>query len=153
MLFCRAVGSMGQRKSGAPGAAAPISTEEEQLKFQDSRFLATLVLGRSRWVTERDWLTACLYLHLPTDVSLTTSLRQKSWGTWSVRDPYWNPGIRLRTDYCCEIECESRLRSITTGNNWKKWPSVRFRDFFLGRIFLAKSTEEWVNACFYICKH
>ncbi|XP_011158457.2 serine/threonine-protein kinase OSR1 isoform X2 [Solenopsis invicta] len=47
----RVVGSMGQRKSGAPGAlgaAVPISTEEEQLKFQDSRFLATLVLGRSR---------------------------------------------------------------------------------------------------------
>lgn len=45
---CRAVGNMGQRKSGGLGAAAPISTEEEQLKFQDSRFLATLVLGRSR---------------------------------------------------------------------------------------------------------
>ncbi|XP_077260151.1 serine/threonine-protein kinase OSR1 isoform X1 [Temnothorax americanus] len=54
----RAVGSMGQRKSGAPGAAAPISTEEEQLKFQDSRFLATLVLGRSRRISP-DVLPSC----------------------------------------------------------------------------------------------
>ncbi|KYQ59686.1 Serine/threonine-protein kinase OSR1 [Trachymyrmex zeteki] len=53
-----AVGSMGQRKSGAPGAAAPISTEEEQLKFQDSRFLATLVLGRSRRISP-DVLPSC----------------------------------------------------------------------------------------------
>ncbi|XP_072761101.1 serine/threonine-protein kinase OSR1 isoform X2 [Anoplolepis gracilipes] len=43
----RAVHSMGQRKSGTLGAAAPISPEEEQLKFQDTRFLTTLV-GRSR---------------------------------------------------------------------------------------------------------
>ncbi|XP_012218388.1 serine/threonine-protein kinase OSR1 isoform X2 [Linepithema humile] len=57
----RAVGSMGQRKSGALGslgAAAPISTEEEQLKFQDSRFLATLVLGRSRRISP-DVLPSC----------------------------------------------------------------------------------------------
>ncbi|XP_018055185.1 PREDICTED: serine/threonine-protein kinase OSR1-like [Atta colombica] len=54
----RAVGSMGQRKSGAPGATAPISTEEEQLKFQDSRFLATLVLGRSRRISP-DVLPSC----------------------------------------------------------------------------------------------
>ncbi|XP_018337008.1 PREDICTED: serine/threonine-protein kinase OSR1-like isoform X2 [Trachymyrmex septentrionalis] len=54
----RAVGSMGQRKSGAPGAAASISTEEEQLKFQDSRFLATLVLGRSRRISP-DVLPSC----------------------------------------------------------------------------------------------
>ncbi|XP_011069168.1 PREDICTED: serine/threonine-protein kinase OSR1 isoform X2 [Acromyrmex echinatior] len=55
----RAVGrSMGQRKSGALGAAAPMSTEEEQLKFQDSRFLATLVLGRSRRISP-DVLPSC----------------------------------------------------------------------------------------------
>ncbi|KAL0122962.1 hypothetical protein PUN28_007550 [Cardiocondyla obscurior] len=57
----RRVGSMGQRKSGGPGAlgaAAPISTEEEQLKFQDSRFLATLVLGRSRRISP-DVLPSC----------------------------------------------------------------------------------------------
>ncbi|XP_011876542.1 PREDICTED: serine/threonine-protein kinase OSR1 isoform X2 [Vollenhovia emeryi] len=54
----RAVGSMGQRKSGALGAAAPISTEEEQLKFQDTRFLATLVLGRSRRISP-DVLPSC----------------------------------------------------------------------------------------------
>ncbi|KAL6259827.1 hypothetical protein P5V15_009738 [Pogonomyrmex californicus] len=57
----RAVGSMGQRKSGASGAlgaAAPTSTEEEQLKFQDSRFLATLVLGRSRRISP-DVLPSC----------------------------------------------------------------------------------------------
>jgi len=94
---CRAVGSMGQRKSGALGslgAAAPISTEEEQLKFQDSRFLATLVLGRSRWVTERDWLSL---------------VRDGNRGTWSVPcDPLWDHRIRLHTS-CCKINCKSHL--------------------------------------------
>ncbi|KAG7212486.1 hypothetical protein KM043_012799 [Ampulex compressa] len=54
----RIIGSMRQRKSGALGAAAPISTEEEQLKFQDSRFLTTLVLGRSRKISP-DILPSC----------------------------------------------------------------------------------------------
>ncbi|XP_020290263.1 serine/threonine-protein kinase OSR1-like isoform X2 [Pseudomyrmex gracilis] len=54
----RSVGSMGQRKSGTLGAAAPVSTEEEQLKFQDSRFLTTLVLGRSRKISP-DVLPSC----------------------------------------------------------------------------------------------
>ncbi|XP_076757995.1 serine/threonine-protein kinase OSR1 isoform X4 [Xylocopa sonorina] len=40
-------GNMRQRKTGTLGAAAPISTEEERLKFQDNRFLTTLVLGRN----------------------------------------------------------------------------------------------------------
>ncbi|XP_070168710.1 serine/threonine-protein kinase OSR1 [Polyergus mexicanus] len=53
----RAVRSMGQRKSGTLGAVAPISTEEEQLKFQDSRFLTTLV-GRSRRISP-DILPSC----------------------------------------------------------------------------------------------
>ncbi|XP_011263894.1 serine/threonine-protein kinase OSR1 isoform X2 [Camponotus floridanus] len=53
----RLVRSMGQRKSGTLGAAAPISTEEEQLKFQDSRFLTTLV-GRSRKISP-DILPSC----------------------------------------------------------------------------------------------
>ncbi|XP_050450723.1 serine/threonine-protein kinase OSR1-like [Cataglyphis hispanica] len=53
----RAVRSMGQRKSGTLGAVAPISTEEEQLKFQDSRFLTTLV-GRSRKISP-DILPSC----------------------------------------------------------------------------------------------
>lgn len=85
VFVCRAVGSMGQRKSGGLGtlgAAAPTSTEEEQLKFQDSRFLTTLVLGRSRWVAE--WLTVRL-----------RSRHRKS-GTWSVpHDPLWHLGFRL----------------------------------------------------------
>ncbi|XP_025157878.1 serine/threonine-protein kinase OSR1 isoform X1 [Harpegnathos saltator] len=54
----RTVGNMGQRKSGALGSPAPISTEEEQLKFQDSRFLTTLVLGRSRKISP-DVLPSC----------------------------------------------------------------------------------------------
>ncbi|XP_076757993.1 serine/threonine-protein kinase OSR1 isoform X2 [Xylocopa sonorina] len=43
----RIAGNMRQRKTGTLGAAAPISTEEERLKFQDNRFLTTLVLGRN----------------------------------------------------------------------------------------------------------
>ncbi|XP_015183624.1 PREDICTED: serine/threonine-protein kinase OSR1-like isoform X2 [Polistes dominula] len=50
---------MRQRKSGALDATAPISPEEEQqLKFQDNRFLTTLVLGRSRKITP-DVLPSC----------------------------------------------------------------------------------------------
>lgn len=54
----RIVGSMRQRKSDTLGATAPISAEEEQLKFQDSRFLTTLVLGRSRKISP-DVLPSC----------------------------------------------------------------------------------------------
>jgi len=47
-ICCRFLGGMGQRKSDAPNATTSISTE--QLKFQKSRFLTTLVLGKNRWV-------------------------------------------------------------------------------------------------------
>ncbi|KOC64347.1 Serine/threonine-protein kinase OSR1 [Habropoda laboriosa] len=49
---------MRQRKTGTLGAAAPISTEEERLKFQDNRFLTTLVLGRNRKISP-DVLPSC----------------------------------------------------------------------------------------------
>ncbi|XP_053989370.1 serine/threonine-protein kinase OSR1-like isoform X1 [Hylaeus anthracinus] len=48
---------MRQRKTTL-GAAAPISTEEERLKFQDNRFLTTLVLGRNRKISP-DVLPSC----------------------------------------------------------------------------------------------
>ncbi|CAK9826684.1 Serine/threonine-protein kinase OSR1, partial [Anthophora retusa] len=54
----RIAGSMRQRKTGTLGAAAPISTEEERLKFQDNRFLTTLVLGRNRKISP-DVLPSC----------------------------------------------------------------------------------------------
>lgn len=47
----RIAGNMRQHKTGTLGAAAPISTEEERLKFQDNRFLTTLVLGRNRKIS------------------------------------------------------------------------------------------------------
>ncbi|KAF7410550.1 hypothetical protein HZH68_004931 [Vespula germanica] len=49
---------MRQRKSGALDATAPIPSEEEKLKFQDNRFLTTLVLGRSRKISP-DVLPSC----------------------------------------------------------------------------------------------
>ncbi|XP_076180485.1 serine/threonine-protein kinase OSR1 isoform X5 [Ptiloglossa arizonensis] len=49
---------MRQRKTGTLGAAAPITTEEERLKFQDNRFLTTLVLGRNRKISP-DVLPSC----------------------------------------------------------------------------------------------
>ncbi|XP_068986242.1 serine/threonine-protein kinase OSR1-like isoform X3 [Bombus flavifrons] len=49
---------MRQRKTGTLGAAAPMSTEEERLKFQDNRFLTTLVLGRNRKISP-DVLPSC----------------------------------------------------------------------------------------------
>ncbi|XP_078044412.1 serine/threonine-protein kinase OSR1 isoform X2 [Augochlora pura] len=54
----RIAGGMRQRKTGTLGAAAPISTEEERLKFQDNRFLTTLVLGRNRKISP-DVLPSC----------------------------------------------------------------------------------------------
>ncbi|XP_076757994.1 serine/threonine-protein kinase OSR1 isoform X3 [Xylocopa sonorina] len=54
----RIAGNMRQRKTGTLGAAAPISTEEERLKFQDNRFLTTLVLGRNRKISP-DVLPSC----------------------------------------------------------------------------------------------
>ncbi|XP_076632255.1 serine/threonine-protein kinase OSR1 isoform X2 [Colletes latitarsis] len=54
----RIAGSMRQRKTGTLGAAAPISTEEERLKFQDNRFLTTLVLGKNRKISP-DVLPSC----------------------------------------------------------------------------------------------
>ncbi|XP_048511457.1 serine/threonine-protein kinase OSR1 isoform X2 [Athalia rosae] len=51
-------GKMRQRKTGALSAAAPVSTTDGQLKFQDTRFLTTLVLGRSRKISP-DVLPAC----------------------------------------------------------------------------------------------
>ncbi|XP_076180483.1 serine/threonine-protein kinase OSR1 isoform X3 [Ptiloglossa arizonensis] len=54
----RIAGSMRQRKTGTLGAAAPITTEEERLKFQDNRFLTTLVLGRNRKISP-DVLPSC----------------------------------------------------------------------------------------------
>ncbi|XP_071873906.1 serine/threonine-protein kinase OSR1 isoform X1 [Bombus fervidus] len=54
----RITGSMRQRKTGTLGAAAPMSTEEERLKFQDNRFLTTLVLGRNRKISP-DVLPSC----------------------------------------------------------------------------------------------
>ncbi|XP_076237722.1 serine/threonine-protein kinase OSR1 isoform X2 [Calliopsis andreniformis] len=54
----RIAGNMRQRKTGTLGAAAPISTEEERLKFQDNRFLTTLVLGRNRKIAP-DILPSC----------------------------------------------------------------------------------------------
>ncbi|XP_012175110.1 serine/threonine-protein kinase OSR1 isoform X1 [Bombus terrestris] len=54
----RITGSMRQRKTGTLGAAAPMSTEEERLKFQDNRFLTTLVLGRNRKISP-DILPSC----------------------------------------------------------------------------------------------
>ncbi|XP_012280935.1 serine/threonine-protein kinase OSR1 isoform X2 [Orussus abietinus] len=55
----RAVGDMRQRKTAALGAATTLAPEEEQLKFQDSsRFLTTLVLGRSRKISP-DVLPSC----------------------------------------------------------------------------------------------
>ncbi|XP_076481836.1 serine/threonine-protein kinase OSR1 isoform X2 [Bombus vancouverensis nearcticus] len=48
---------MRQRKTGTLGAAAPMSTEEG-LKFQDNRFLTTLVLGRNRKISP-DVLPSC----------------------------------------------------------------------------------------------
>ncbi|XP_033316337.1 serine/threonine-protein kinase OSR1-like isoform X1 [Bombus vosnesenskii] len=53
----RITGSMRQRKTGTLGAAAPMSTEEG-LKFQDNRFLTTLVLGRNRKISP-DVLPSC----------------------------------------------------------------------------------------------
>ncbi|KOX73362.1 Serine/threonine-protein kinase OSR1 [Melipona quadrifasciata] len=49
---------MRQRKTGTLGATAPISPEEERLKFQDNRFLTTLVLGRNRKISP-DVLPSC----------------------------------------------------------------------------------------------
>ncbi|XP_043507057.1 serine/threonine-protein kinase OSR1-like isoform X1 [Frieseomelitta varia] len=54
----RITGSMRQRKTGTLGAAAPVSPEEERLKFQDNRFLTTLVLGRNRKISP-DVLPSC----------------------------------------------------------------------------------------------
>ncbi|XP_017881888.1 serine/threonine-protein kinase OSR1 isoform X2 [Ceratina calcarata] len=54
----RITGGMRQRKTGTLGAAAPVSTEEERLKFQDNRFLTTLVLGRNRKISP-DVLPSC----------------------------------------------------------------------------------------------
>ena len=54
----RIAGSMRQRKTGTLGAAAPISTKEERLKFQDNRFLTTFVLGRNRKIAP-DVLPSC----------------------------------------------------------------------------------------------
>ncbi|XP_011346288.1 serine/threonine-protein kinase OSR1 [Ooceraea biroi] len=54
----RSVGGMGQRKSDVPDGTAPVSTEQEQLKFQNSRFLTTLVLGRNRKISP-DVLPSC----------------------------------------------------------------------------------------------
>ncbi|XP_076220900.1 serine/threonine-protein kinase OSR1 isoform X3 [Nomia melanderi] len=54
----RIAGGMRQRKAGTLGAAAPISTQEERLKFQDNRFLTTLVLGRNRKILP-DVLPSC----------------------------------------------------------------------------------------------
>ncbi|XP_015433925.1 PREDICTED: serine/threonine-protein kinase OSR1-like isoform X2 [Dufourea novaeangliae] len=55
----RIAGNMRQRKTGTTlGATAPISTEKERLKFQDNRFLTTLVLGRNRKISP-DVLPSC----------------------------------------------------------------------------------------------
>ncbi|XP_015592259.1 serine/threonine-protein kinase OSR1 isoform X2 [Cephus cinctus] len=54
----RVVNNMRQRKTGALSAATTGAPEEEQLKFQDSRFLTTLVLGRSRKISP-DVLPSC----------------------------------------------------------------------------------------------
>ncbi|XP_076684532.1 serine/threonine-protein kinase OSR1 isoform X3 [Andrena cerasifolii] len=54
----RITGNMRQRKTGTLGAAAPISTEEERLKFHDNRFLTTFVLGRNRKISP-DVLPSC----------------------------------------------------------------------------------------------
>ncbi|XP_046744176.1 serine/threonine-protein kinase OSR1 isoform X5 [Diprion similis] len=51
-------GNMRQPKTGALSATAPVSTTDGQLKFQDTRFLTTLVLGRSRKISP-DVLPAC----------------------------------------------------------------------------------------------
>lgn len=165
MLFCRAVGSMGQRKSGAPGAAAPISTEEEQLKFQDSRFLATLVLGRSRWVTEHDWLTGCLPRPTrrltTTDVATSEIVRH----VIGLRDPHRNPGIRLHTDYCCvqisrvQISSDRSRREIIERSS--RAPRVPvFWEWFLfwplpkPIVYFCRTPPKSVSKTpVYVCKH
>ncbi|XP_043271953.1 serine/threonine-protein kinase OSR1-like isoform X3 [Venturia canescens] len=122
----RAVGNMRQRKSGGIlGAKDPVSAlPEEQLKFQDTRFLTSLVLGRNRIISP-DVLPSCS----------PGIFRQKSFRSSSSSTPTTtlsSAGVATTGNQCVHVQTTKR----TSSNNSRSTEKAG-----LNNILMRKNDE------------
>ncbi|XP_043271947.1 serine/threonine-protein kinase OSR1-like isoform X2 [Venturia canescens] len=122
----KAVGNMRQRKSGGIlGAKDPVSAlPEEQLKFQDTRFLTSLVLGRNRIISP-DVLPSCS----------PGIFRQKSFRSSSSSTPTTtlsSAGVATTGNQCVHVQTTKR----TSSNNSRSTEKAG-----LNNILMRKNDE------------